>query len=256
MIVMLINQIRARQPNVGGRKLHQMLADPAYGLPVNIGRDKLFRLLKERNMQSKLYRRFKKTTNSNHKLPVYPNLIKGMKIQAANQVWVSDITYIRLVPNKFCYLFLVSDLFSRKVLGYAVKPTLSTEGAEEALQMALAYAKPKAGFIHHSDHGVQYCSKNYVTLLERHGAVISMTGPDRCYDNAVAERINGILKQEFGLGATFPNIKAVWLLAVDSINIYNNERLHFSLDLQTPSNIYEESFRAQLKSTKRDVYAT
>jgi len=245
---MLVNQIRFRQPNVGGRKLHQMLADPAYGLPVSIGRDRLFRLLKDRGMQSKLFKRFKKTTNSNHKLPVYPYLIKDMKVQAANQVWVSDITYIRLASNKFCYLFLVSDLYSRKVLGYAVKPTLNTEGAEEALQMALDYAKPKAGFIHHSDHGVQYCSRNYVSLLEQRGAVISMTGPDRCYDNAVAERINGILKQEFGLDATFPNIKAVWLLAVDSIDIYNNERLHFSLDLQTPSKVYDKSVRSHLKS--------
>lgn len=245
MLILLVNQIRFRQPNVGCRKLHRMLADPAYGLPVKIGRDRLFRVLREQNMLSKLHKRFKNTSNSRHKLPVYPNLIKNMKPQEANQVWVSDITYVRLTQNKFCYLFLVSDLYSRKVLGYAIKPTLNTEGAEEALQMALEYANPKTGFIHHSDHGVQYCSKSYVALLRQHGALISMTGPDRCYDNAVAERINGILKQEFGLGATFPDIRAVLLLSTDSINIYNNERLHSSLGYRTPHSVYEESVNAK-----------
>lgn len=228
--------------------MQHMLADPAYGLPVHIGRDSLFRLLREHNMQSRLYRRFKKTSNSKHKLPVYPFLIKDMKVQKANQILVSDITYIRLAKNKFCYLFLVSDLYSRRVLGYAVKPTLETEGAEEALQIALVYAKLKAGFIHHSDHGVQYCSKQYTKLLEKHGAMISMTGPNHCYDNAVAERINGILKLEFGLEATFPNIKAVCQLTRDSIYIYNNERLHYSLGFKTPAKAYEESVRSQLKS--------
>lgn len=218
-----------------------MLASPDYGLPVHIGRDRLLALLRSINQLSRLHKRYKKTTLSKHQLPIYPNLIKDLKVRAVNEVWVSDITYILLPNGKFCYLFLVSDLYSRKILGYALKESLASEGAEEALRKALNFAKPQLGFIHHSDHGIQYCCKSYIATLGKQGARISMTGDNHCYDNAVAERINGILKQEYGLGQELPSIEAAHLLVNDGIKIYNSERLHTSLGYKTPDKIYELS---------------
>lgn len=248
MVVMLVDQIRSRQTKVGARKLQKMLANPRYGLPVNIGRDSLFRLLRKYGKLSKLHKCYKKTTNSSHQFQIYPNLVKGLSIQLANQVWVSDITYLKLAKGKFCYLFLVSDLYSRKILGFALKESLATEGAEEALQMAIDFAKPKTGLIHHSDHGIQYCSKSYVALLQKHGALISMTGENHCYDNAVAERINGILKQEYGLGSALSSFDAAKLLSSDGIHIYNSERLHTVLGYRTPNEMYDNSINSMKES--------
>jgi len=136
MVIMLVDKIRSRQTRVGVRKLQKMLADPRYGLPIIIGRDRLFRLLKKHGKHSKLHKRYKATTNSDHQYHIYAYLVKNLTIQHANQVWVSDITYIKIAKGKFCYLFLVIDLFSRKILGFALKDTLASEGAEEALMMA------------------------------------------------------------------------------------------------------------------------
>lgn len=241
MILVLVKELRSRNPCVGARKLQRMLADPERDLPVIIGRDKLFDLLKRHKMLSPLPKKFKKTTNSGHRCPTYPNLIKGLKPNHVNQVWVCDITYIRLIKGKFAYLYLITDLFSRKIIAYALKDNLTSVGAEEAFLKAVRYAKPKPGFIHHSDRGIQYCCKSYNSLLNKYGAQISMTGDNHCYDNAVAERVNGILKLEYGLGSVLPSLDAAMRLTKDGINIYNSERLHLSLDYQTPDKIYELS---------------
>lgn len=233
-----------RQRYAGVRKLQKMLGNPDYGLPVDIGRDRLLDLLRRSNQLSKLHKRFIKTTNSKHQLPIYTNMVKDIKVTAVNEVWVSDITYILLPNDKFCYLFLVSDLYSRKILGYALRDSLASEGAEHALRKALSFAKPQSGFIHHSDHGIQYCCKSYIAALQKQGARISMTGDNHCYDNAVAERINGILKQEYGLGQVLPSLEAALLLVTDGIKIYNSERLHVSLGYNTPDKIYELSSNA------------
>jgi transposase InsO family protein len=239
MILQRVIGMRFLQPHVGCRKLQKMLVDPNYGLPVEIGRDKLFNLLEANNMLVKNRRSFQQTTDSKHSLPSYPNLLKDLKVRYVNQVWVCDITYLQLQNMKFCYLFLVTDYFSRKIIGYALKTSLATDGAIEALQMAVRYAKPAAGFIHHSDHGVQYCSKNYVDLLGKYSAQISMTGENHCYDNAVAERINGILKQEFGLGSVLASLEAAKKLTDQGIKVYNDARLHVSLGYRTPSYTYD-----------------
>ena len=241
MIVELVRLLRRRYPSLGGKKLQFMLANPSYGLPVHVGRDRLFRILRDNDLLAKYPKRFKQTTDSSHKFTKHPNLIKEMEITKANQVWVSDITYIQLSKGKFAYLSLVTDLYSRKILGYAIHPTLEAEGPIKALKMALKYAKPEAGLIHHSDQGVQYCCKSYALLLKKHGIIASMTGAGSCYDNAVAERVNGILKHEFGLGASFRDIETAKLLTDDSISIYNNERPHLSLNYQTPSAVYDKS---------------
>jgi len=241
MILVLVKELRKLHTMAGARKLQRMLADPELGLPVNIGRDKLLDLLKRHNLLSALPKKFKKTTNSNHKCPTHPNLLKGLKVSHVNQAWVCDITYIRLPKGKFAYLYLVTDLFSRKIIGYALKDNLTSVGAEEAFLKAVRHAKPKPGFIHHSDRGIQYCCKSYISLLEKHGAQKSMTGDNHCYDNAVAERVNGILKLEYGLGSVLPSLDAARRLTKDGINLYNSKRLHVSLDYQTPAKIYELS---------------
>jgi len=241
MVLQIVRNIRCLLPYVGVRKLCQMLKAGIFGLPVKIGRDHLFNLLRDNNMLSTLHKRYRKTTNSKHNLSSYPNLLKEASVSQAAQAFVSDITYIRLSGGKFCYLFLVSDYYSRKILGHALKNSLSTEGALEALKMAIRIAKPSSGFIHHSDHGIQYCCKEYIALLQDNGAQISMTGKDHCYDNAVAERINGILKQEFGLGKELPDLAAANKLANEGINLYNDVRLHVSLSYNTPNKVYAQS---------------
>lgn len=238
IILQRVKQLRCILPHTGVRKLKIMLADPGYGLPINVGRDMLLKLLGENKMLVKPPKYFHQTTYSKHNLPSYPNLLKGKRITAVNQVWVSDITYLQLPDRKYHYLFLVTDYASRKIIGYALKNSLASEGAIEALQMACDLSNPDDGFIHHSDHGVQYCSKNYLELLRKNNAQISMTGPNHCYDNAVAERVNGILKQEFGLGDIIPNLTAATKLTHQAITLYNNVRLHTSLGFKTPTLMY------------------
>lgn len=238
MVQFRVLQMRRRHRYAGGRKLQRMLADPAYGLPLQIGRDRLFRLLKERHLQSELKQKYKRTTLGKHPFPVCPNLLKGLQVSRINQVWVSDITYLKLAKGRFCYLFLVSDYFSRKILGSALKDSLSAAGALEALKAACKSAKPLAGVIHHSDHGIQYCCREYTDLLAQLEFKTSMTSDNHCYDNAVAERINGILKQEFGLGSILPDLEVSLKLLNDGIKLYNTERLHYSLGYKTPSQVF------------------
>lgn len=238
MVLQIVKEIRSILPYVGTRKLCQMLKGGSFGMPLEIGRDHLFNLLRDNGMLSRLRKRYSRTTNSKHKLPSYPNILKEATISRATQAFVCDITYIRLSCGKFCYLFLVTDYYSRKILGYALKTSLSSDGAMETLKMALRTAKPSPGFIHHSDHGIQYCCKEYIALLQKNGAQISMTGKDHCYDNAVAERINGILKQEFGLGKELLDFAAAKKLTDEGIELYNTVRPHASLDYRTPKEVY------------------
>jgi transposase InsO family protein len=238
MLVSRIAQLHQQNRYTGGRKLQLMLMDPGNGLPVMIGRDHLFRLTRQYGLQAEYPKRYKQTSNSKHRYPVYPNLLKGNTIDKVNQAWVCDITYLRLHTGKFCYLFLVTDLASRKIIGYELSQKLDAEGAVKALKMALRKANPKPGFIHHSDHGVQYCCKEYRRLLSKHGARISMTGEDHCYDNAVAERLNGTLKQEYGLGSVLASFEAAQKLTDNGILLYNTKRLHQNLRYSTPDLVY------------------
>jgi len=240
-------------PQVGGKKIHKMIANPFYGLPLEIGRDRLFKILRDNNLLIKRKKSYHQTTNSKHNLPNYPNLLKSMEISYVNQVWVCDITYLQLPKGKFCYLFLVTDYFSRKIIGYTLKNSLSADGAIEALKMAIRHAKPAAGFIHHSDHGVQYCCKAYTDLLQKHQAQISMTGENHCYDNAVAERVNGILKQEFGLGSMLASIDAALSLTRQAVILYNTIRLHTSHGYLTPETIYQGMTEPVSQRVNRDL---
>lgn len=237
IVVGLVHEIRRYQPKIGAKKLYWLLKLNDQQLPSGIGRDKFFDILRKRGLLVKRRRKYVSTTDSWHRFHKYKNKLKGKLLTGSNQAYVSDITYLRTHAG-FVYLFLQTDAYSRKITGWSLSDSLSIEGAIKALQMTLRGCKPPQGAIHHSDRGIQYCSKEYVKLLKRHKMEISMTEENHCYENAVAERVNGILKSEFLLDETFAN-KSVALKAVQqAIESYNIRRPHWSLSLCTPHQVH------------------
>ncbi|MFY0651082.1 MAG: IS3 family transposase [Cyclobacteriaceae bacterium] len=239
-VISLVKKERETQPRVGTVKLQKHLADDFFKLGIKMGRDRLFDVLRTNDMLVRRKKTSFKTTNSYHHFHKYNNLIKDLKITKPNQVWVSDITYIRTVKG-FCYLALITDLYSRKIVGYDLSDSLELAGCLRALQKALANARPAVGLIHHSDRGIQYCSKQYVEKLTKKKVKISMTEENHCYENAVAERVNGILKDEFYLDHHFANTNHAKKATKSAISIYNNKRLHLSLNLKTPEKVYRKT---------------
>jgi putative transposase len=206
-------------------------------LNLEIGRDKLFSMLRKNSLLVRPKRNYTRTTNSYHRFRKYSNLIKEHTVTRPNEVFVADITYLDTLEG-FQYLVLITDLYSRKIVGWDLSNSLSIEGAQRALRMALKDVKDPAALIHHSDRGIQFCSNGYVEILQRHGAQISMTEENHVYENAVAERVNGILKSEFLLGEKLQSFQVAKELVREAIKIYNNERLHLSLEYQTPASRY------------------
>lgn len=237
-VVSLVQERRDVLPREGCRKLHNSLEEAFLQNNLKIGRDKLFNILRDENMLVMRKKASFKTTNSYHHFHKYNNLIKNLDIQRINQVWVSDITYIRTV-NGFCYLALITDVYSRKIVGFDVSNTLELTGSLRALQKALRRSSNIAGLIHHSDRGVQYCSHQYVNELKKRGLKISMTEENHCYENAIAERVNGILKDEFYLDQTFFDVSHAQRATKSAIKLYNEVRLHLSLNYKTPENVYK-----------------
>ena len=233
MILAMIRQFRRLQPRVGGRKLYFMLQECA----LYIGRDRLFEILRDHHMLVQRRKRYTRTTDSRHPFRYYPNLIKDIQIDRPGQVYVSDITYIHTLEG-FQYLALITDYYSRKIVGYDLSSSLSIDGSLRALKMALRQTKDPSTLIHHSDRGVQYCCKAYIDLLKKHGVKISMTEQDHVYENALAERVNGILKDEFCLGDTLQSKDIARQLVKESVKIYNQCRLHMALNYRTPESVY------------------
>ena len=238
LIIQLVQRERQVQPRVGGRKLYKMLEHELAAAGVEVGRDRFFEVLRERNLllepEPAVY---PCTTHSGHNLPVFTNQIKELKLTGANQVWVSDITYLRTAEG-FLYLALITDKWSRKIVGHHCGDNLEAEGCLKALELAAAILPEEARPIHHSDRGCQYCSHVYVNRLKDYQLPVSMTETDHCAENALAERLNGILKQEYGLGREFPT-KADALQAVaQSIWLYNNRRPHTALDYRVPEQVH------------------
>jgi transposase InsO family protein len=165
-------------------------------------------------------------------------MLKDMQVIAPNQAWVSDITYIRLQEG-FAYLSLLTDYYSRKVVGCCLSRSLGLEGSLQALQQALSVTRHPQGLVHHSDRGIQYCSAPYTSLLHQHGIRISMTEVDHCYENALAERVNGILKDEYSLDATFADYGQAHRACKEAVRLYNTRRPHWSLGLKTPEEVYK-----------------
>lgn len=221
---------------IGGKKLWRMLND----MHISIGRDRLYSWLSANNLLLK-YKTQKapKTTDSSQWLRQFDNLVKNQEVTDINQVWVSDITYVN-VGKDFAFLSLITDVYSRRIVGWKVWPTLNTDGSYLALEQAIENCG-KDGFnnlIHHSDRGVQYCSKQYTKLLKANGIAISTTQDGSPYDNAIAERVNGILKQEFIRDKYYNTIEDIEKDIDKFITIYNDKRLHASLGYKTPSDVY------------------
>lgn len=232
VIIEAVKKIREEQPKIGVRKLQMLLQPVLQHHNIKVGRDGLFDLLREFGLLVKLKRYKHYTTDSKHQLYKYPNQIKDKQINKSNQLWVSDITYIE-TGSKFNYLFLVTDAWSRKIVGYNLSPGYSAKGATVALKMAFNNNKPAAGLIHHSDRGIQYCSKEYTLLLKKKKALISMTENSDPYENAIAERVNGILKTEL-LKPKYDNEYQAQKAIQKAVTIYNTKRPHLSIGLLTP----------------------
>lgn len=235
-------RIRKELPKVGTRKLQYLLKDFFVQHGIKMGRDALFSLLMEEGLLVKKRKRKVSTTNSRHRFRKYPNLVRELELVRSEQVWVCDITYISL-EKSFCYLSLITDAYSKKIVGYNLEATLETEGCVKALTMGLNTRSTlsKHGLIHHSDRGIQYCSTACVQLLLASHISISMTEKSDPYENAVAERINGILKDEFKLGKTFHNIHQENNIVQESIALYNSKRPHSSIGYLTPDKAHIEN---------------
>jgi len=221
--------IRRKQPKVGCRKLQKMLK----AREIKVGRDRLFNVLRDNNMLVKRRKKYVRTTQSYHRFRTYKNLIKQRQPQRPEEVFVSDITYIDTMEG-YSYLSLITDQCSRKIVGYSLSKSLSIEGSLRALKMALKQVSDPSKLTHHSDRGIQYCSKGYTDLLKSNSVQISMTEENHVYENALAERINGILKDEFMLGEKLQSYKVAKKMVREAIGTYNKERLHLALDYITP----------------------
>lgn len=247
IILQLVIEIRSQLPGVGTRKLHYMLGPKLQEHGIQIGRDYLFDILTQHKLLIRTRRRRAVTTDSRHWMRKYHNLITNLKVHWPEQLWVSDITYIRMTHD-FAYLSLITDAYSRKIVGFSLRKDLSSEGCIKALQMALAARSYNhQQLIHHSDRGSQYCCKEYVALLTESKIAISMTENGDPYENALAERVNGIIKNEFRLYSSPLGLEETHRLVSKSINNYNTIRPHASCDYLTP----EQAHRINGKLKKR-----
>ena len=239
LVLDLVADIREDLPRLGTRKLHFLLADRLGEHAGRVGRDYLFALLAAHGLL--IRRRQRRVITTQTCLPLFrrPNLVEGLTVHRPEQVWVSDITYVRLVEG-WSYLSLITDRYSHKIVGVCLHPDLSVRGTLTALHQALAgRVYPARALIHHSDRGLQYAARGYVGLLEGQGVALSMTQRGNPTDNAVAERVNGILKEEFGLGQTLPSFALATDQVARAVRAYNELRPHGSCDFLTPAQAHE-----------------
>lgn len=236
LILQLVLSIRKEQPRLGVRKLYILLEEQLNSCAIKIGRDALFDLLaREGLLVKRRKRKYPQTTDSNGWFKRYEDLTIGLKPVRINQLWVTDITYVPVSENRFLYLSLLTDVYSHQIVGWSLKDSLTTQGPLEALKNALRMCKPIAGLIHHSDRGVQYRSFEYVNLLQDYEVRISMTQSGDPRENAVAERINGIIKNELLEGQIFINYEIAYQKIEKAIYIYNEKRPHSSCQMLTPN---------------------
>lgn len=246
-VVAMIMEIRKSMPRIGVRKLYYLLLDKLRNL--KIGRDKFFDILRANHLLIQPKRSYHVTTNSHHRFRKHKNLIIDTVINRPEQVWVSDITYIGK-REKPCYLSLVTDAYSKKIVGYYVADNLNAESSLNALQMAVKSRKQKSlALIHHSDRGLQYCADDYQRALKKYGIKCSMTNNGDPYENAVAERINGILKQEFMIDTYHQDTAIMKVIVKEAIEIYNNQRPHYSNYMLTPELMHNQD-KIQMRTYK------
>lgn len=239
IILTLVKEKRMLMPRLGGKKLYHMLKVDFENIGIKLGRDKFFDMLRENRMLVKRRKNYITTTNSHHRFRKYPNLIKELEINRPEQVWVADITYIK-TNNGHTYLSLITDAYSKQIVGMHLSDNLKTTGPLEALKMAIKNRLyPDKPLIHHSDRGFQYCNPEYTNMLESSGIDVSMTQSYDPYENAVAERVNGILKCEFEIGSGFRDLSQADKEIIKSIAVYNNIRPHMSCGLLTPNEAHK-----------------
>jgi putative transposase len=238
-ILNLIKPIRKRMPRVGATKLYDLIKNDLNNNNIKMGRDKFFNFLRHENLLVKKKKNFTKTTNSFHRFRKHKNLIKDLDVNTPEQVWVSDITYIK-TEQGHKYLSLITDYYSKKIVGYNLADNLKTESTLKALKMALkSRIYPTRELIHHSDRGFQYCSDTYIETLAKNNIKPSMTEAYDPYENAVAERVNGILKDEFDIGEGFINQNQAAKEIKYAIQTYNTFRPHLSCEKLTPEKAHE-----------------
>jgi putative transposase len=248
LIIQQVIEIRKRHPIIGTRKLYLILHSFLLEHQIKIGRDKLFDLLAAYKLLVRRRQRRISTTQSYHRFHKYPNLIREMKITGINQLWVSDITYCKMI-EKFVYLSFVTDAYSHKIIGYHVAETLETIHSLRALQMAINSLDflTENKIIHHSDRGIQYCSEGYVNLLEKNDILISMTENGDPLENPIAERVNGIIKDEYLNRYHYGSIKELEEKLTQVVTFYNEERPHTSCSMFTPDKVYEQNLPVERK---------
>jgi putative transposase len=257
-VVSLIHLIRKSMPRIGVKKLYYLLYEKLHEL--KIGRDKFFDIMRANHLLIEPKRSYQITTNSHHRFRKHENLILNVTIERPEQVWVSDITYIGK-REKPCYLSLVTDAYSKKIMGYYVANNLNTESSLMALKMAIKERKSKnLPLIHHSDRGLQYCADDYQTTLNKNNIKCSMTNNGDPYENAVAERMNGILKQEFFIDTYHQDIEIMKKIVKEAIDIYNDQRPHYSNYMLTPSKMHNqnkiEMRTYKIKNSSKNILTT
>jgi transposase InsO family protein len=234
----LVDRERKQLPRIGTRKLYYLIKEDLRNQGLKVGRDKLFSLMRLYGLQINPRRRYTQTTMSKHWLRKWPNIIKDKDIVNQDQVWVSDITYIKTQEGN-CYLNMITDAYSRRIMGYAIEENMETESMIEALKMAIGQRQnPLIPTIHHSDRGLQYCSKEYVNAAVKNNIRLSMTENGDPYENALAERMNRTIKEEFGMDRKMKSRELVKKLVEESIFLYNNKRPHLALNMKTPDQVY------------------
>lgn len=239
LILELVRGERCRHPRIGVRKLLHLLSGDLRSAGIEMGRDRFFALLARHNLLIERRRLGIRTTRSWHGFGVYPNSARDLTLSGSHQLLVSDITYIRTLEG-FMFLCLVMDAFSRTIVGYDSSDSLEMEGALRALLMAQGQLPASSRAVHHSDRGSQYCCGVYIAQLRKRDMSVSMTEENHCYENAQAERLNGILKQEYGLGETFGSKAEAGAAVKEAVDLYNNWRPHGALSNRIPMQVHRE----------------
>lgn len=253
-ILSLVKELRKSHPRIGGRKLYQLLKEDLGKKGVKMGRDAFFDLLSENGLLIRRRRRKAITTFSRHRFRKYSNLIKDLTVEKPNRLWVADITY--WITNYSClYISLVTDAYSKQIMGYAVAPTLEAIHCKTALQMALEHIDQGSGqsLIHHSDRGIQYCSGEYIALLNSYNVQISMTQNGDPLENPIAERINGIIKSEYLVHQPVYSLAQAQAVLEQAVFLYNYKRPHLSCNMLVPEQAHQQE--GKLKRRWKNYYS-
>ena len=256
LIIGEVKRVRMSHRKIGTRKLYEIINPFMLEHNIKMGRDALFSLLAANHLLVRKRKRKLATTNSQHWYRKYPNLIREFIPNGINQLWVSDITYWKIKKEKYLYISLITDAYSHKIVGYHVAETLETIGSIQALKMALSGLGPESHFqlTHHSDRGIQYCSNSYVKLLLSMGIKISMSENGDPLENAIAERVNGIIKNEYLENYNTENIAEAKELLCVVIDLYNIERPHMSIGNLKPNQVHESKSQIKLEKLWKNYY--